>query len=119
MNSLSMQIKEKMVRTLLLNQDEFRFSVGLAQLFAGLVIMLFALNNIRQDPYMWSQCDALSKEPDFKGKLDLKSDPKVFPSTNRFLSVYVRVGFENIFNFTSGSEDSGFVFCYIVLYCCT
>ena len=49
-----MQIKEKMVRTLLLNQDEFRFNVGLAQLFAGLVIMLFALNNIRQDPYMWS-----------------------------------------------------------------
>ena len=83
MNSLSMQIKEKMVRSLLLNQDDFRFRVGLAQFFAGLVIMILALDNVRGDPNMWRQCPSLQKEPDFKGLLD--PDNGVYPPSNLFL----------------------------------
>ena len=65
MNSLSTQIKEKMVRSILLNQDEFRYKVGLAQFFAGLVIMVLALESIREDPNMWKQCPSLSADPEF------------------------------------------------------
>jgi hypothetical protein len=86
-----------MVRSLLLNQDEFRFHVGLTQLFAGLVIMMLALDNIRKDQNMWHSCIALSEEPDFNGILDYEN--KVYPPFRIFMKVYVRVGFKNVFEF--------------------
>lgn len=117
MNSLSTLIKEKMVRSILLNQDEFRFKVGLAQFFAGLFIMVFALDNIRQDKNMWEQCSHLQNEPDFKGLIDFKN--KKYPSVGIFMKVYIRLGFSNIFNFSIRPEESRWVFAYILLYCFT
>lgn len=102
-----------MVRTMLLNQDEFRFKVGLAQFFAGLFIMVLALEQVRSDVDMWNECAILSQEPEIKKVLDVKKAK--FPDTNTFIKVYVRVGFKNLFT----NITDNWVLAYVLLYCLT
>ena len=109
---LSQQIKEKIVRSILLNQLEFKFQVAFAQSITGFIIMFGALESVRVSDYMWDACPRLKTQfppSDFAhGK---------FPSAGSFIYVYITTGFKNLFIIGGSDDRRRNVMIYIVLYC--
>ena len=74
--------------------------------------MIFALESVRVNPFMWQTCSQLKAEfpkEDF--------DNGQYPKAGEFMNHYIITGFKQLFIFGGDDEERRDVLIYIILYC--